>query len=314
MRHASRRQMIQTGMIALLMLIAVGGPVSACIWFYGTDIEGNAVKLNEFGPDHYVKYLRDHKYDRPDLFTAPQNPPESVPPAYQERSNYAATLVYKGEYAKAVEIFEELEKSHPGEYIIAANLGTAYELSGDNEKALKWISEGIHRNPKSHYGTEWLHIKILEAKIELAKDPNWLKTHSVLGLNFENEARPKMPWQWPEGQDVKSTQEALEYQLHERLEFVKPPDPIVGELLGDLGNILSLTRSLEHAIAVYDLALTFNPVHADLISKRRTSMQSLVVSHVPEATIRLWLIIFVAGLGISILTILILRRVRKAAA
>jgi len=49
------------------------------------------------------------------------------------------------------------------------DLGTAYELAGKNEPALRWIREGLRRNPNSHKGTEWLHVKILEAKIEQEK-------------------------------------------------------------------------------------------------------------------------------------------------
>jgi hypothetical protein len=53
---------------------------------------------------------------------------------------------------------------------VAANLGTALELLGNKEEALHWIREGIRRNPQSHEGTEWLHAKILEAKIAAQKD------------------------------------------------------------------------------------------------------------------------------------------------
>lgn len=298
----------------LLIVFVAAAPISACIWFYGTDIEGNLVKFMEYGPADYVKFLTNHSHERFDF--EKELPPPDAPPneSFRARSDHAASLVFKGDYAKAIEIFEEIEKAHPNEYVIAANLGTAYELSGDTEKALRWISEGIRRNPQSHYGTEWLHVKILEAKLALAKDPDWLKTHSVLDLNFENELRPKMPWQFPEGQNLASVQTALEYQLHERLEFVKPPEPIVGELLADLGNILSLNRSLEHAIAVYDVALKFNPVHADLISKRRAFMQGLVLSdpdpNSGRARLKYGLIVFSVGLCVSVMAIYVLRRLK----
>lgn len=275
MRTASIRHFLLIPVSALLILLAMTAPVVACLQYYATDLEGHRIELRGYGPPDYIRYLTDHKhesYDEPD-----EAEKVEVPTEYKARSDYAADLVHKGKYDKAIDIFEDIEKSHPGEYIVAANLGTAYELSGNNEKALQWISEGIKRNAKAHLGTEWLHVKILEAKLALTKDPDWLKTHSVLGLNFENEARPKMPWQFPEGQDLKSVQAALEYQLHERLEFVKPPEPIVGELLGDLANIVAQTKSVEHAQAVYELALTYKPVHSDILEKRRDYMRSLIV-------------------------------------
>ena len=44
--------------------------------------------------------------------------------------------------------------------------------------------ECLKRNAQSHYGTEWLHELILEAKIALAYDPTWLQTHTVLRIDF----------------------------------------------------------------------------------------------------------------------------------
>jgi hypothetical protein len=77
---------------------------------------------------------------------------------FRARSDYAAVLIHRGGALKAV------EDEHPGEYIVAANLGTAYELSGDMAQAHRWIGEGIVRNPGAHEGTEWLHLRILEAE------------------------------------------------------------------------------------------------------------------------------------------------------
>ena len=92
---------------------------------------------------------------------------------------------------EAIELLEELEKKSPGQYAVAANLGTAYELNGDNRKALEWIKKGVERNPESHFGTEWLHVKILEAKIAIEQNPEWLSNHSVLETDFAvSETRP----------------------------------------------------------------------------------------------------------------------------
>lgn len=47
---------------------------------------------------------------------------------------------------------------------------------------------------------------------------------------------------------------ALEYQLHERIPLVPPPDPIVADLLFDLGNLSALAGLEERAAAVLELA------------------------------------------------------------
>jgi hypothetical protein len=171
---------------------------------------------------------------------------------FNDRSDYSIALMYLGRSGEAVTLLEKLEAERPGEYFIAANLGTAYELSGINEKALKWINEGIHRNPKSHEGTEWLHAKILEAKIAAASDNTFFEKHSVLELE---------PGRISESIDVNGTKlspeqlaRAIEYQLSERMQFVKPPDPAVASLLFDYAAIEAATRSMEGAKKILEMA------------------------------------------------------------
>src|SRR6185295_18138288 len=153
---------------------------------------------------------------------------------FKVRSDYAATLVHRGEARRAVEVLESVERLHPGEYIVAANLGTAYELSGNLDKAYFWINEGIRRNAQSHEGTEWLHLRILKARMALAKDPAWIQTHSVLELDFGTGTEPKKPETWPaDSGGAEGVIKALAYQLRERMAFVPAPDPLVGGMIAD---------------------------------------------------------------------------------
>lgn len=174
---------------------------------------------------------------------------------FNDRSDYSVALMYAGRSAEAVERLEQLEKEKPGEYFIAANLGTAYELSGKNAEALQWIREGIRRNPDSHQGTEWLHVRILEAKIAQQHDPDYLKQHSVLELSPQDIGQ-----QLVFGEVKISTSQlamAIEYQLGERLQFVKPPDPAVASLLFDYAALEAATRTLESARGVLQMALEY---------------------------------------------------------
>ena len=254
----------------------------ACLWYYGTDMHGKPKTLSVVDPANYVQQLTDHSEHgrrmRISMIPEPQPPKAKGEERYKERSDRAATLVYQGKAKEAVEILTEVEKEKPGEYIVAANLGTAYELHGDLPKAHHWISEAIRRNANAHDGTEWLHLLILDARMGLAKDPKRLETHSVLGVDFGKDPEPISPPAWPKGQSLRSTQHALEYQLHERMGFVPAPDPVVGDLLFDLGNVLASSMTVEHAIAVYDLALTYKPVQAELVAKRRAHLQDVIDS------------------------------------
>ena len=84
----------------------------------------------------------------------------------EDYSDYGVMLAYNGEYLRAKAIFIEIENKSPGLYATASNLGTTYELLGQNDLALHWITKAIKINPNSHNGSEWIHVKILEAKIK----------------------------------------------------------------------------------------------------------------------------------------------------
>ena len=171
------------------------------------------------------------------------------------RSDYAVALMFLGRSKEAVTILSELENQQPGIYFVAANLGTAHELSGNNREALRWIQEGILRNPKSHDGTEWLHVKILEAKIRREQASDYFEKHSVLDLD-PNEIVNGTPV-LPAGISVAGLRDAIKYQLQERLQFVKPPDPSVAGLLVDLGAAEAVAGTLESAKDILKMAVEF---------------------------------------------------------
>lgn len=128
-------------------------------------------------------------------------------------------------------------------------------------------------NDGSHHGTEWLHVKILEAKLALEQDPDWLAKHSVLGADFRADDDGRGPRRLATDhtgreKSLAEIEDALVYQLRERLEFVRPPDPTAADLLFDLSNVLALTRSAEHAAAVRALSLTHGPEQERLASGR----------------------------------------------
>lgn len=184
------------------------------------------------------------------------------------QSDYCVALLYLGRTQEAVERLEKLEQEHPGQYFIAANLGTAYELAGRNEEALRWINEGIKRNPASHEGTEWLHAKILEAKLAQQEDSEYFATHSVLNLDpakLSAEAISET-----QTMSLDEMARAIEQQLAERMQFVKPPDAAVASLLYDFAAIDARRNSLESATRVLQLAIEYGypKARADALNQR----------------------------------------------
>ncbi len=264
--------------LAVVVLAAV--PALACINVYGTDLQGKKVNVDLLLGDDFVKVLTDTdtinwRIERNELWA------KRAKATLQERTNYAAALMHTGDAGAAVDVLLKIETEEPGLYQTATNLGTAYELSGDNARALQWIREGIRRNPDSHYATEWLHVLILETKLNIARDPRWLETHSILAMGFGSATVPNRPSRFPRGNngkplDAKQTKEAIFTQMHERLQFVRPPEPIVGDILFDYANLLMRTDALENAKAVYALAIKYGAPRAPLAKRRIAYLRAML--------------------------------------
>lgn len=182
---------------------------------------------------------------------------------YKWLSNYAVLLLKAGRTKEALDLLEQLSLKHPDEYQIAANLGTAYELSGNVEKALEFIQRGVELNPNAHAGSEWVHVKLLEAKLKLQKDPNYLNKNKVLNLSANQKKDPKVRTQ-------------LMIQIRERFPFCKGPDPIMASLLIDLGDCYAQTASIEYAKALYEIALHYYGAAAQMADPKINQMKKLL--------------------------------------
>ena len=83
---------------------------------------------------------------------------------YKDLSDYAVFLMKMGKFEEAKIILVELQYNHPDEYKLASNLGTAFELVGELDSALKYINYGMELNPDAHEGSEWVHIRCIGNK------------------------------------------------------------------------------------------------------------------------------------------------------
>lgn len=165
----------------------------------------------------------------------------------------AVNHILQGDTHAGLTILLKMEEQQPGDYSTAANLGTAYELLGDNVSALKWIREGIKRNAASHHGTEWLHALILNAKVNSAENPSAPLDRHLLNVPEKLTGSTVVT---VEGSPRTAIQlrHALQHQLSERLFFVKPVDPHVADLLysyalveANLGTVGSALELLQMA-------------------------------------------------------------------
>lgn len=194
-------------------------------------------------------------------------------PTLENSNDLAVAWILTGRLDEAIRLLRDLEKRQPGIAIVASNLGTALELTGEDQEALLWIRESVRRDPNEHEGSEWVHVKILEAKLMLKKNPNWLRTRSVVG--------------WREGEQLLADDRGrvrspadliapISYQLKERTQFVQSPDAIVGDLYLTLGDVAHSTSAAYRSVwerddaesTNYGAALKYGTVHEVRVRQR----------------------------------------------
>jgi tetratricopeptide (TPR) repeat protein len=251
--------------LAALLGLAGACPAFACVNTFESDIVNQLRSGDARAADEIVQDLTQKHAKQPTL---------------ENSNDLGVARLLTGKLDDAIALFRETEKGFPNSAKVAANLGTALELKGENEEALSWIREGIKRDANERRGSEWLHARILEAKIALKNDPRWLERNRVLDLDFGKEEVPTAPEILPiENGKVKGAVQLVDqitYLLDERTKLVKPPDAIVGDLYASAADLaiagaispLDERKSTLSPEGLYEEALKYGAPRSDLIRKR----------------------------------------------
>jgi len=254
-------------LITIVLTLFLFNPTFSCLngdskvlkdgTFLYEDREGNVPYGHDFYVDNYDKLI--NKLDS--LYNSTKD--------IDYLSDKGLLLILLKKYESAIKLYLNIEKIKPDRYSTASNIGTAYELIGENKKALRWIKKSVELDSESHNNSEWIHVKILEAKI---KGEQFYTTNFLLNTDFGLDILPNTQMPYEQLQDLSNS---LYYQLNERVSFVKPEDKIVAQLLFDIGNIAFLLRNNYDALADYKQAKIYG-YEGELIEKRIEQTKLLI--------------------------------------
>lgn len=250
---------MKKSVILLLILIFNIEGINACLnYYFSVDNKGHlhsADDLQKAFNSNFNNKLIERKLKKLERQLKVEND-------YRLLSDYAVLLLKAGATKESIAILAQLSDHYPDEYHIASNLGTAYELNGDLEKAIQYIKKGIQLNPDAHEGSEWVHLKILETKIQLERDSSYLSKNTVLNLTEANKKDSLVKNQ-------------ILIQVRERFPFSPGPNPIMASLLIDLGDCFANTTSIEFAKTMYTLAKLYYGANEDLVDPKINEMLNL---------------------------------------
>lgn len=187
---------------------------------------------------------------------------------YKGLLDYASIELRIGDSRKAIEMLEKLYAQYPNEYNIVANLGTAYEVTGNHEQALELLRKAVAINPRSHHGSEWIHVRILEQKVSTKQ------YDKIINLGIKDFSKWIIDKNYVFPQPADSLKIQIAYQLHERIAFVAPPDDIVGQLVLDFADIVAKTESYDAAIPFYEYAGHYSASLQKTVDARKEVLKS----------------------------------------
>ncbi|RUT71160.1 tetratricopeptide repeat protein [Flavobacterium cupreum] len=176
-------------------------------------------------------------------------------------------LIVLGKYHEALKLYLNIEKIESNRYSTASNLGTLYELMGENQKAYDWIKKSVAINPESHNSSEWLHLKILEAKIRnLSNISGQFLTNASFGTTGIPETKLSK-------KEIDKLAKAVYFQVNERISFIEPKDNIISILLFELGNLVELKGEHENALQIYRKAREYGYDNDLIVARMINSAQ-----------------------------------------
>jgi tetratricopeptide (TPR) repeat protein len=238
-------------LFVLVLFFLVSIPGFACLNEFEETIDGHETASFYYLHTYYRSF--DTQYSKQFVDYYDLNNRENID--YEELSDVSVHLAKLGRYEESLELLLWLNARHPDEYQICANLGTLYELNGHVDSAYYFIEKSMQINPDSHMGTEWVHLSILKAKKEIAKNSNWLSNHRVLNLGLNK----TIDFNSDEYAQVMDTITAIDYQMYERVPFTPVPDPILADIFDELGDILAKHYSVNQAYIAYSISLQYGP-------------------------------------------------------
>ncbi|MFT3682339.1 MAG: hypothetical protein QM791_18940 [Ferruginibacter sp.] len=222
---------------------------------------------------------------------------------YKLLSDWAWISIKTGDVKDAIPVLDSLYNKYPSDYNIVANLGTANELTGNNQRALELLQKAVSLNPASHFGSEWIHINILKAKI---KDNSYER--NLAGVNAE-------PYNYKEWLSkpvpvatLDSLITAVAYQLHERIYFVKAPDKYVGRLICDFADLVAKRYSMQEAIPFFIKAVSYDKdlepeiqqrINALKDDKNKSGQQAAAAKDTTNGNWWIYCLLFLGGAVIS---------------
>lgn len=255
--------------LSILMTTFILAQSFACINEYNINLRGGS-RMESFFDGIPILY-RSFDVEFSKSFIAQYDLTKKEKYTYKELSDLSIQLCKVGRVEEALTLLKWLYSKHPNEYRITSNLGTAFELNGMVDSAKYYIEMAINRNADSHRGSEWVHLRILNAKQAIAKDKNWLQNNKILNLNYKEVEIHSI-----EDKLIYDSIQHIGYQLRERMPFTPTDDFLMAKILEEYGDYMGNHYSIRWAAVSYRIAKTYDKNNLLKLDAKLTNADKIV--------------------------------------
>jgi tetratricopeptide (TPR) repeat protein len=149
-----------------------------------------------------------------------------------EKADLGAILIRLGEVEEALAVLREAHRQHPQHYAIAANLGTAWQLYGDLERAADCLRLAVQLAPGRWQKAEEYHLKLVQHRLRRGRDDQGLD--DLFGVRFVGESGSFEPGKLAAAERKKLTADAV--AVAQQLALWLPGDARLHWQLAELAN------------------------------------------------------------------------------
>lgn len=232
--------MKQTTLISCLLFFFIHYQSSACLNDYVLDSAGHRHEVIHTSLTRITVFTKDEVQTLKSLENSIKTASDKW--RYKYISNYCSSLIKVGRFKTAIPLLENLLINYANEYQINANIAVAYELNGQLDEALKYLQISMKLDSNSHINSEWIHLRILEAAIEMRGKKTPLEQLDILKI----------------GQDTaKVICYQLSYQLLERIPLSPSTNQLLCKVLEESADYYAAHISLVWAMDWYAVAIGY---------------------------------------------------------
>ncbi|HEV3387209.1 MAG TPA: tetratricopeptide repeat protein [Gemmata sp.] len=263
--------------LALFVLLSLfSAPASAGLYYSGEHYAELPSRFRGFLVDY--RSLRAAAIERPrDVPVSPlrgdflsaserlEKLAKTRPLTADENADLGALCIRLGKPDKAIGILLQAARKSPEHFHLAANLGTAFQVSGDLERAAEYLEEAVRLAPEKLRPFERSHLKLVRLRIKEGRQANLpIAVDDLFGVKYVGESGNAEAARMADAERKKLPDDAI--ATIEQLLLWLPAD---GRLLWQLGELANVHGDVRTAAAILDGCVTEFAMSAPDLRKRR---------------------------------------------